>query len=121
MQVMQIDRQVIRKYLIIFTSVVNQGPLQESLNDVGIACTRTTTGTAKWYIYFTSARFENLGGIGVFKALSAAFSAVHSVEYEFKLFDNPFALPSVKLPESLLKLRTQIRRTVRGTVVAPPA
>jgi hypothetical protein len=53
--------------------------------------------------------------------MEAAFSAVHSVEYEFKLFDNPFAPPSVKLPEPLLKLRTQIRRIVRGTVVAPPA
>jgi hypothetical protein len=95
-------------------------PLLESLDHVEIALYADHNRYGE-VGYFTSARFENLGGVGVFRALSVAFSAVHSVEYEFKLFDNPFALPAVKLPDSLLKLKTQIRRTVRGTVVAPAA
>ena len=95
-------------------------PLQESLDHVEIALYADHDRYGEMG-YFTSARFENLGGVGVFRALSLAFSAVHSVEYEFKLFDNPFALPSVKLPDSLLGLKIRIRRTVRGTVVAPLA
>jgi hypothetical protein len=66
---------------------------------------------------FASSKFENLGGLGVFRAISSA-SRAESIEYEFKLFDNPFALPIVALPGSLLKLKTKIRRTVRGTEVA---
>ncbi len=95
-------------------------PLSESLDHVEIALYADHAGYGEMG-YFTSAKFENLGGIGIFRALSLAFSAVSKVEYDFKLFENPFALPSVKLPASLLMLKTSLRRTVRGTVVAPPA
>jgi hypothetical protein len=67
--------------------------------------------------YFNSAKFENLGGVGVYRAISAD----RGVEYEFRLFDNPFALPSVKLPDSLLKFKTKTSGIVRGTFVARTA
>jgi hypothetical protein len=95
-------------------------PLQESLDHVEIALYADHERYGEKG-YFSSTAFENLGGLGVFRALSLAFSAIPSVEYEFKLFDNPFALPSTKLPDSLLKLKSKIRRTVRGTEVAPSA
>jgi hypothetical protein len=94
--------------------------LQDSLNHVEIALYANHDRYGEMG-YLTSPKFENLGGVGIFRALSMAFSAIPSVEYEFKLFDNPFALPSVKLPDSLLKFKTKIRRTVRGTEIASPA
>src|SRR5260221_457818 len=48
--------------------------------------------------YFNSPSYENLGGVGIFRA----FSGGRGVEYEFKIFDNPFALPATKLPASLM-------------------
>lgn len=51
--------------------------------------------------YFTSPRFENLGGLGVFRSLIRG----DGVHYEFKLFDNPYALPATRLPNSLLKFK----------------
>ena len=51
--------------------------------------------------YFTSPRFENLGGLAVFRA-SIKDGGVH---YEFKLFDNPYALPSTRLPKSIFKFK----------------
>ena len=65
--------------------------------------------------YFTSPRFDNLGGLAIFRA--AQFFGGHGVEYEFTIFDNPFALPSTKLPDSILKFRTLARGMVRGTAV----
>ena len=62
--------------------------------------------------YFTSARFENIGGVGVFNASSAG----RGIEYKFGLFDNPFALPSTKLPGSLLKFKAKITGIVRATM-----
>jgi hypothetical protein len=66
--------------------------------------------------YFTSAKFENLGGVGVYRA----FSVGRGVEYEFRLFDNPFALPSTKLPNSLLRFKTKTTGIVRATFAARP-
>ena len=66
--------------------------------------------------YFTSARYENLGGLAVFRG--AYFFGNPGVQYEFTLFDNPFALPSTKLPDSILKFKTPARGMVRGTAVA---
>ena len=65
--------------------------------------------------FFTSTRYENLGGVAVFRA----FSMGRGVEYELRLFDNPFALPSTKLPDSLLRFRTKFNCIVRATFVAP--
>lgn len=89
-------------------------PLQDSLEHVEIALYADHKGYGE-IGYFTSATFENLGGVGIFRALLVG----HRIVYKFKLFDNPFALPSVKLPDSLVKFKTEIRRTVRGTEVAP--
>lgn len=47
--------------------------------------------------YFKSNRFENLGGLGVFYAFSAAPS--RGIEYQFVIFPNPHALPATKLPQ----------------------
>ena len=49
--------------------------------------------------YFATPAYENLGGVGIFRA----FSGGRGVEYEFRIFDNPFALPTAKLPDSILK------------------
>jgi hypothetical protein len=73
-------------------------PLHESLHHVEVALYNKhpaygTTG------FFNSSAFENLGGVGIFRA----FSGGRGVEYEFKIFDNPFALPATKVPDSLLK------------------
>jgi hypothetical protein len=91
-------------------------PLHESLEqvEIGLYVDHERYGERGC---FTSAEFEDLGGLGIFRAVSLP-SLAESIEYEFKLFDNPFALPIVGLPGSLLKLKTKIRRTVRGTEVA---
>jgi len=68
--------------------------------------------------YFTSARFENLGGVGVFGATSPAFSANGGIHYEFKIFDNPYASASTKLPDSILKFKAKANGVVRSTFVA---
>ena len=65
--------------------------------------------------YFTSSRFENIGGLGIFQAVK--FLGRDGVEYEFKLFDNPFALSSTKLPDSLLRFKAGTRGTMRETIV----
>jgi hypothetical protein len=65
--------------------------------------------------YFTSSRFENIGGLGVFQAVK--FWEREGVEYEFRLFDNPFALSSTKLPGSLLRFKAGTRGTLRETIV----
>lgn len=95
-------------------------PLLESPKQVGVALYADDDRYGGEKGYFTSAKFENLGGVGIFRALEEVSSAIHSVEYQFRLFDNPCALPSVKLPDSPLRFKTKIRRTVRGTEVAPP-
>ena len=60
---------------------------------------------AKWQYgeggYFTSNRFEHLGGLGVFYAFSAVPS--RGIEYQFVIYENPHALPATKLPQSLLE------------------
>jgi len=61
--------------------------------------------------YFTSSQYQNLGALGIFRALATS----DGIAYDFKLFDNPFALPAVKLPASLLEFKTCLRRFVRGT------
>jgi hypothetical protein len=63
--------------------------------------------------YFTSARFGNIGGLAVFRG--ASFFSNPGIEYEFTLFENPFALPTTKLPDSLLRFKTTARGMVRGT------
>jgi hypothetical protein len=64
--------------------------------------------------YFTSPRFENIGGVGIFRAFSEARS--QGIEYEFQLFDNPFALPGAKLPNSLLEFKARTRGTLRASI-----
>jgi hypothetical protein len=70
--------------------------------------------------YFTSARFENLGGVAIFGASSYFFSN-RGLEYEFQIFDNPFALASTRLPESLLKFKAKASGYVRATYIPRPA
>jgi hypothetical protein len=48
--------------------------------------------------YFTSNRFENIGGLGVFNAFSNAQS--RGMEYEFIVYPNPNALSATRLPTS---------------------
>jgi len=45
--------------------------------------------------FFTTRRFENLGGVALFRAFSELRSK--GIDYELQLFDNPFALPIIKL------------------------
>jgi hypothetical protein len=80
-------------------------PLHESLEqvEIGLYVDHERYGERGC---FTSAEFEDLGGLGIFRSVSLP-SLAESIEYEFKLFDNPFALPIVGLPGSLLKLKTK--------------
>jgi hypothetical protein len=66
--------------------------------------------------YFTTPRFENLGGVALFRAFSELRSS--GIEYEFQLFANPFALPSTKLPDSLLRFKTKMRGIVRASIAS---
>lgn len=87
--------------------------LHDSLNHVEIAL----YGDHKLYGeagYFTSPKFQNLGGVGIFRALSKG----DGIDYEFRLFDNPFALPSTKLPSSLLRFKTKISGVGGATFAA---
>src|SRR5260370_33016480 len=45
--------------------------------------------------YFATPAYENLGGVGIFRA----FSGGRGIEYEFRIFDNPFALATAKWPD----------------------
>jgi hypothetical protein len=63
--------------------------------------------------YFTTNRFENIGGLGVFGFFSGVPS--RGLEYEFVVFENPHALPTTKLPPSMLKFRETFKCIVRGT------
>jgi hypothetical protein len=76
--------------------------LNDSLNQVEIALYAGHKGYGELG-YFTSARFENLGAVGIFEASSAG----REVEYEFQVFANPFALHDTKVPDSLLKFKVQ--------------
>lgn len=72
--------------------------LCDSLFQVEIAVSNTHSGYGEMG-HFTSSRFENLGGLGVFW-----YSVSRSkVEYHLKVFENPYALTSVGLPQSILK------------------
>ena len=51
--------------------------------------------------YFTSDIYRNLGGVAVFEAVSNG----REMEYRFRVFENPFALPATRLPASLVQLR----------------
>jgi len=61
--------------------------------------------------YSTSSQYQNLGALGIFRALATS----DGIAYDFKLFDNQFALPAIKLPASLLEFKTCLRCFVRGT------
>jgi hypothetical protein len=52
--------------------------------------------------YFTSAAYERLGGLAIF----AATIRQDAVAYEFSVFNNPFALPPARLPQSLVEFRS---------------
>jgi hypothetical protein len=51
--------------------------------------------------YFTSAAYQNIGGVAVF----AATAERASIGYRFQVFENRFASLQAKLPSSLLRLR----------------
>jgi hypothetical protein len=63
--------------------------------------------------YFTTNRFENIGGLGVFGFSSGVPS--RGLEYEFVVFENPHALPTTKLPPSMLKFKETFKCIVRET------
>lgn len=86
-------------------------PLSDSLDHVEIALYEDH---ARYGVsgLFTSAQFENLGGVGVFNF----YSEGRGVQYEFTLFENPFALATTKLPDSFSKFKTKTIGVVRATV-----
>jgi hypothetical protein len=63
--------------------------------------------------YFRTNRFENIGGLGVFNAFSRSPS--RGLEYEFIVYKNSCALPTTRLPSSLLKFNKRFGCIVRGT------
>jgi hypothetical protein len=61
--------------------------------------------------YFTTNRFENIGGLGIFN-----FGALsRGVEYEFIVFRNPNALPATQLPSSWNVYEKKFMGIVKGT------
>ena len=74
--------------------------LCDSLWQVEIAVSNEHAGYGEMG-YFTSPRFESLGGLGVFWHSVGR----HGVQYRLKIFDNPYALSSVRLPKSILEFR----------------
>jgi len=87
-------------------------PLHYGLEHVEIALYNRQPGYGTTG-YFNSPAFENLGGVGIF----GAFSADRGVEYAFKIFDNPFALPATKLPAALSEtFKEKKTGIVRATV-----
>jgi hypothetical protein len=79
---------------------------------------------AKWQYgedgYFTTNRFANLGGLGVFNAFSTVPS--RGIEYQFVIYENPHALPATKLPQSLLEqFKETFNCIVKGTDPRRPA
>ena len=65
--------------------------------------------------YFTSSRFENIGGVAIFGA--EKMFGKQGIDYEFRLFDNPFALTSTRLPDSIIPFKAGTRGTLRETIV----
>jgi hypothetical protein len=62
---------------------------------------------------FATPAFENLGGVGIFRASSEG----RGIKYEFQVFDNQFALSATKLPASFLEtFKEKKRGTVRATL-----
>lgn len=53
--------------------------------------------------FFTSPRFQNLGGLGIFRALGTD----RGVENHFAVFDNPFASEAASLPSSILRFKPE--------------
>jgi hypothetical protein len=87
-------------------------PLQNTLFQVEAAL----YGEKRFYGedgYFTTSRFENIGGLGIFSAFSGVPS--RGLEYEYIVFENPHALPTTKLPASMLGFRETFKCIVRGT------
>lgn len=62
-------------------------------------------------VYFTTNRFENIGGLGIFNFVSRS----RGVEYEFIVFANPNALPATQLPPSWMVYEEKLTCVVRGT------
>lgn len=67
---------------------------------VDIALFANNTGYGGQAGYFTSAVYENLGGVAVF----AATPKDGIVQYSFQVYENPFASSRNKLPQALLAL-----------------
>jgi hypothetical protein len=87
-------------------------PLHESLHHVEGA----VYGTKAQFEedgYFTTNRFENIGGLGVFYPVSTG--ARDGLEYRLIVYENHCALPATKLPPSLLQYRQPFVCYVKGT------
>ena len=63
--------------------------------------------------FFTTNQYENIGGLGVFNALSTG--SRDGLEYKFVVCENRFASLATKLPPSLLKYNTPFSCYVRRT------
>jgi hypothetical protein len=63
--------------------------------------------------FFTTSRFENIGGLGIFYPVSTG--ARDGLEYRLIVYENHCALPATKLPQSLLQYSKPFVCYVRGT------
>jgi hypothetical protein len=87
-------------------------PLHESLHHVEGALYGTKAQFEEDG-YFTTNRFENIGGLGVFYPVSTG--ARDGLEYRLIVYENHCALPATKLPPSLLQYQQPFVCYVRGT------
>jgi hypothetical protein len=90
--------------------------LNVSLHDSLFQVQQALFGEKRFYGedgYFTTNRFENIGGLGVFNSVSRASGS--GMEYEFIVYLNPNALPATRLPNSWTVYKEKFCCVVRGT------
>ena len=96
--------------------LIMSNDLNVSLNDSLFHVEAALYGERRFYVedgYFTTNRFENIGGLGVFSAFSRAPS--RGMEYEFTVYTNPNVLLVTRLPTSWMVYEEKLRCIVRGT------
>ncbi len=90
--------------------------LRVSLGDTLFQVEAALFGEKRFYVedgYFTTNRFENIGGLGIFNSFSKAPS--RGIEYEFIIYRNPKSLPATALPPSWSVYEKKLSCIVKGT------
>jgi hypothetical protein len=90
--------------------------LRVSLGDTLFQVEAALFGEKRSYVedgYFTTNRFENIGGLGIFNSFSKVPS--RGIEYELIIYRNPNSLPATALPSSWSVYEKKLSCIVKGT------